>query len=124
MKDIFMYRMTPEELEFILRKVVKEEMQRQHPAKKDENVSSLKDEILDIQKASEFLQLPVGTIRKKIKCSKHPIPYMKPSRSLLFRKSRLVQWQKEEEQIKEEELERNNKMQEELDAYLKKRRKK
>ncbi len=124
MKNMMVFGMSPDEFEALLRKVVQEEAQRQQSTTKVESVSSFKDEILDIIKASDFLQLPMGTIRKKIKCSKHPIPYMKPSRSLLFRKTKLVHWQKEEEQLAREKQAKKHELQKKLGHYLVKSRRK
>lgn len=107
MKEPFIIiEVAKEELSELVRRAVQEAISTSPLLAKasSESLPVSEDETLTIQKASALLHLPVGTIRKKITCSKHPIPYSKPARSLLFRKSNLIQWQAEEEQIRHDRL--------------------
>lgn len=124
MKNMMVLGMSPEEFEAMIRKLLQEERQQLSILKHNNSLSTEEETTFTIKKAAEFLNIPVGDIRKMIKRQDHPIPFMQLGKSLLFRKNKLIAWQEEEEQIAREKVARKNNQEAELDEYLVNRRKK
>ena len=54
------------------------------------SIDKNKTEFMDVQEASSFLKLKVSTIYQFV--DKNKIPFHKPTKKLLFKKSELVEW--------------------------------
>lgn len=61
-------------------------------------------EFMDIQEASNFLKLKVSTIYQFV--DKNKIPFHKPTKKLLFKKSELVEWVEKNRVLTIDELEK------------------
>jgi excisionase family DNA binding protein len=66
-----------------------EEIKSSQPTKKSETGNDEK-ELINLQQASLLLNMPVSTIH--FHKANHQLPFLKPGKRLLFRKSELLTW--------------------------------
>jgi excisionase family DNA binding protein len=69
------------------------------------SIDKNKTEFMDIQEASNFLKLKVSTIYQFV--DRNKIPFHKPTKKLLFKKSELVEWVEKNRVLTIDELEKN-----------------